>query len=373
MRWRSLLVWFGLLSPLGIKAESPEANSPMVLVPGKEHPLAFSEEWRPLGFQASYFNFTGDSEDNLELWFSALTAGGRNSMVRLPFDGEGFPRLEPIFDTTLVKQYERELHGLEFPILTRASGYVSHAGKSLVLAAVGPRYTGGASELVPWLFLEDGEGGWKSLGLPEGEPREFVEAAWERGLIVRSEVGGLAETSGGQKRMYLHGLTEPDLMGVWQRGNRLVVPKVLVAEAKNWEGPWSFIRHEDGRLWDIREESGLPWLFPHIQRIAENQYLFTGASSWPPNRIYAGYSRDGLHFVVPADKNASPVPLLTQSGIGEEVKFVKGLRGVRFKSGEFRAAVSMASIRMRGRSHVFSTEGEWADKKLHSLLGEKNR
>lgn len=342
----------------------------MVKVPG-EHPLRFPRDWSPLGFQVSYFNITGNSEADLKLWFNAVTAGGVNSMVRLPFDGEEFLRLEPVFSTTLVKEYERDLGGLDSPILSRASGYVSDEGRSLVLGAVGPRYTGGDSELVPWLFIEDSEGGWRSLGLPAGEPREFVKSAWKKGLIVRSEVGGLAETPDGRKRMYLHGLTEPERMGDWRRGNRLVVPKILVAEAENWEGPWQFVRHEDGRLWDIQEDSGLPWLFPHIQRVGKNQYLLTGGSSWPPNRIYAAYSTDGLRFVMPVEESGLPVPLITKRKIMGDAGFVKALRGVHLEEGPFLAAVSVAPAGLGGRSILLSSDGEWCVKIMSKLLGEK--
>ncbi|MCC5789832.1 MAG: hypothetical protein JJT75_09360 [Opitutales bacterium] len=366
-----LLSSFLLVVLLGwVRGDTSEEIRPMVVVEG-EHPIGGWQSWEPMDFAVSYFNLTGSSEADLRLWFSAVTSEGRNSMIQLPYQDDSWERVPPLFDTRLVEGYERDLDGLAKPILTRTAGFVGVGGEEIVLGAIGSRYTGGASELVPWLFRRKPGGEWESLGLPPGEPQEFIEAAWREGLSVRAEGGGVVELEDERKRLYLHGLTEPEEFPDWQRGGRLVVPRILVAEADDWEGPWVFRRHENGRLWDIREGITVPWVFPHVQKVSKEVFLLTGASAWPPDRIYAAYSEDGKHFVTPSEYDGSPLPLLRKNEILRGARFVKALRGVYLsETEEFRAVVSVAPAELGGRSVLLTTRGGWDEQNLNRVLYE---
>ncbi|MCH8474189.1 MAG: hypothetical protein LAT55_03065 [Opitutales bacterium] len=355
-----------------VRGDALEEIGPMVVVEG-EHPIGGWQGWEPLDLAVSYFNLTGSSEGDLRLWFSAVASGERNSMIQLPYQDDSWKRVPPLFDTRLVEGYGRDLDGLAEPILTRTAGFVGVGGEEIVLGAIGPRYKGGRSELVPWLFRRNPGGEWESLGLPKGEPQEFIEAAWREGLTVRAEGGGVVELEDGRKRLYLHGLTEPEEFADWQRGGRLVVPRILVAEAENWEGPWVFRRHEDRRLWDIREGSTVPWVFPHVQKVSQERFLLTGASAWPPDRIYAAYSEDGKYFVMPSGSDGSPLPLVRKEKILPGARFVKALRGVHLSGKqEFRTVVSVAPKELGGRSILLTSRGEWDEQKLGSLLLKLN-
>ncbi len=156
-----------------------------------------------------------------------------------------------------------------------ATGYV-------LMACVCPDYQPGSVSLLPAILTSpDGQpGSWIYHGLLKGEPQE--EQA-RLGRPVWSDGGSLFPLPDGRWRLYLNGF-----------GQTLAV---LHADAPT--GPWSFLRHADG---DIRELiprlDGQPYpegtAFPHVLRVADDEWHLWLSDGWPCQSIWHYWSRDGL-------------------------------------------------------------------------------
>ena len=328
-------------------------------VPGGEHPITQWQDWERMGLRVSYFNVEKEGEDWF-LWFSAGFAGG-DVMVRLPFDRSGvLDRPAPQFNTQIVEGYERDLDGLDYPILSRAVGKTLADGGAVVYGAIGPRYRGGASELYPALFGRSPEGEWTHLGVPRGDPEMFLRAAAEAGASVRCEGGGLVRLDNGRWRLYLHGFWEAEADEWPVRGGRVVAPTLLLAEADHLEGPWTYVRDDNGRPVNLLEGSSVPWIFPHVQRLSDGTFLFTGAAQWPPKKVFAAYSKDGVQFIYPADEEGLPRPLREVGDIVPEGTYIKALRGER-RGPVFQAVASVGSPASSGLAELWQSEARWSE------------
>lgn len=334
--------------------------------PGSSHPFKPWATWEQTGLSISYFNLT-QQPDEWHFWFSASFEGA-DSLVLLggPSPGE-LNRVPPQFNTSIIRDYDRDLDGLTHPILSRASGLQTEKGWKIVQGSIGPRYRGGASELFPALFVQPPGEPWHHLGVPPREPARFVQALRERNATLRSEGGGLVQLPNGRLRMYLHGLVDPGELPDTRQNQRVAPNSLLVAEADHPEGPWTFLRNPEGKLVNILEQSRLPWLFAHVQPLGNEGFMLTGGSSWPPKALYAAYSRDGIHFSTPADENGNPVPLLEP--FHEDALFMKALRGAMDPTEPvFHAFANLSRPQDRGASRLYLSRAAFLKEKLEDLL-----
>lgn len=334
------------------------------------HPFGEWGAWRALDLSVGYANLSR-TETGLQLWFGA-SYRGVDRLVRLQGDRpERMERVPPQFDTRRVKGYDRDLDGRSHPILSRVSGTVLPDGTSVVYGAIGPRYTGGGSELFPALFSRRPGGEWRHLGPPAGEPMAFLDAAERAGASVRCEGGGLVVGPEGRLRLYAHGMLSPEEVPGRIRDGRVRSNRIPVAEADGLEGDWRFRRDAEGKWLDITRGSGLPWLFPHVQPLGDWGWMLTGADAWPPQRIYAAYSRDGLVFTLPVDDEGKAVPLLRAREVRADARFIKILRGAWDpKRARFVAVASISRPEDQGRSALYTASVEVEPEAMRGWFGD---
>jgi hypothetical protein len=318
------------------------------------HPLREWAPWTQMNLPVSYVSLSYH-ENSFLVWFNA-SFQGRDSLIRLQGpDLSTLERIPPQFDTEIVQAYDRDLDGLNFPILSRSSGVRLRDGTEMVQGSVGPRYRGGGSELFPALFFKPPGGPWQHTGPPPGEPADLLNAIRQKSSDVRSEGGGIIELPDGRLRMYLHGLPENDAFQNRITGGRLIAHTLLVAESDGPGAPWTFLRTREGTRLNLFTSSPLPWLFVHVQPLGDQGYLLTGADAWPPQKIYAAYSRDGLHFRNPTDpETGHAVPLIHAVDVSPDARFCKVLRGVLMPDGKtFTAIMNISRPQDRGMSTLF--------------------
>ncbi len=345
----------------------------MTLIPGQSHPLKLEKNWKDLQLPVGYANLER-LEDEWRLWFGASFQGGSH-MIRLQGKDLGsLKRVPPQFSTALVNDYDRDLDGIKEPILSRALGCSLKDGTQLVYGGIGPRYTGGGTELFPQLFRKAPGGKWESLGVPAGDPQAFVAEARRLKATLRCEGGGLLQLPDGRLRLYLHGMCDPAEVAEHVRGGRVALRSLLVAEAEQAEGPWRFVRDEAGKPIDVFAGSTLPWVFPHVQSLGEGKgVLLSGASNWPPKELYAAYSSDGLRFAVPADEQGKALPLTRVTDLHADARFGKILRAAPDTQGAFAIITTISRANDRGLSRMYLGRGSWEAETAEALFLEVNK
>ena len=357
-------------------------NPPGLHPTPQPHPFDNWSEWQPLNLNVSYFNLTrSPDEPTLQLWFTA-NFQGVDSLIRLEGpDPLRLNRVPPQFDTRLVEHYPRDLDGIPHPILSRTSTTRLQDGTLLVLGSIGPRYSGGHSELFPVLFLKKPNQNWEYLGPPSGEPKQFLDAAAARGATVRCEGAGIVQLPDGTLRFYAHGMLDPEAVPDHLRQGRIAPNTLLVAEAERPEGPWTFLRDETGAVLNLFANTPIPWVFPHVQTLDDQTIMLTGADAWPPQAVYAAYSRDGLHFRFPADATenddgtvnldaaTTPRPLRNATDISPDARFCKGLRGIWMpESQTFHAVMNISRPQHRGHSFLYAGTATLSAENLEKLF-----
>lgn len=342
--------------------------------PGGHHPFSGWRNWEQMNLAVSYFNLEA-REESLTLWFGA-SFGGKDSVIRL--DGRSpadLNRPPPQFNSRVVKGYDLPLDGLDFPLLSRVNGLRIRDGTQLVQGSIGPRYTGGGSELFPALFLKKPGGDWIHSGPPSGEPEALLNQVRQLNAQVRSEGGGLIELPDGRLRVYLHGLPDPDGLPDAVPNSRLHVHTLLVAESERPEGPWNFLRNADGSVINLLATVREPWTFLHVQPLGDIGFILTGADAWPPTRIFAAYSRDGLHFVSPAHTGSLDLlPLMRMEDVAMDAKFCKALRGVLHPNEKtFSAVMNVSRPADRGFSMLYHSQARFQPETFKSLFHHDNK
>ena len=331
---------------------APLPAAEIALRPGMPHPFAWEGDWQPLHLSISYFSLT-PSPEGLSLWIDAHFQGF-DSIIRL--DGPALPRLNrppPQLDARLIRYQGPPLDGLPAPILSRSAATRLRDGTLLIYTSVGPRYTGGGSELAPTLLRQRPGEAWEDLGPPAGDPAATIATVREHDATLRCEGAGIVELPDGRLRLYAHGLVDAAEVPQRLRNNRLAVNTLLIAEADTPEGPWHWRRRPDGTPIDLFANSPLPWLFAHIQPLGEHGWMLTGGSAWPPQQLYAAYSRDGLHFHLPADDDGRPLPLHRAADTQPPARFAKALRGLIAPGNRFHAVLSQSLPEHNGRSWLY--------------------
>ena len=230
--------------------------------------------------------------------------------------------MPPAFDGRIIEGYDQDLDGRATPIISRVSVTRLADGRVVCLAGIGPRYTGGGTELYPALFVsENGQpNSWQHLGPPAGEPADWLAARRASGKRIRCEGGTIVQLADGRLRAWLHGY------GV----------RLAVAEADQVEGPWTFIRAADGSLLDALD--GVPggFVFPYVNQLGD-RWVISGADAWPPRAILGAISDDGLSFT-PLSQ-----PLITPNEILPGSDAIKTLRWTTSADGRLHATASVWS------------------------------
>lgn len=342
--------------------------------PGGGHPFSGWQNWEPLNLAVSYFNLDVH-EESFIVWFGA-SVEGNDSVIRL--EGPSFADLNrppPQFDSRIVQGYDLHLDGLDLPILTRVNGLRMRDGTQIVQGAIGPRYTGGGSELYPAFFIKRPGREWIHSGPPSGEPATVLDQVRQLNAQVRSEAGGLIELPDGRLRVYLHGLPDPDKIPTAIRANRIHVKTLFVAESDTPEGPWSFLRHPDGTVIDLLANTTESWTFLHVQPLGDAGYMLTGADAWPPTRVFAAYSRDGLYFISPAHRDSRGLlPLMRMEDVAGDAKFCKALRGALHPDEKtFSAVMNISRPVHRGFSMLYHSQARFHPDTFESLFQNDNK
>lgn len=295
-------------------------------------------DWHDAGLNVSYFNPVAMPDDSLVLWFCA-GLGHHDGVVGLPGPSlRELQRVAPAFDARVVRDYDHHRPERATPIISRASVLRLANGEHLCLAAIGPTYTGGATELYPALFRSpDGSAGsWQHLGPLAGEPAEWLEVRRAANQRIRCEGGTIAELADGRLRAWLHGY-----------GGRM-----RVAEADTPEGPWRFVRDDQGEPIDVLAGMSGGWLFPSVSRVGD-QWLITGGNAWPPTAIRGALSADGLQFQELTE------PVLTPAQVVPGSERMKTVRLTTTSDGVMHAA---ANVWVPGGGwRVLVTTATWAD------------
>lgn len=142
-------------------------------------------------------------------------------------------------------------------------------------------YLPGSTSLFPVLLTsKTGEpGSFTYLGRIKGEPAE-IDAARK----VWCDGGTLLRLKNGRWRMYLNGF-----------GTMLAV-----IESDSLTGNWTFLRDEQGGVRELLTafpgKDGRRGCFPHVLKVAEDNWHLWLTDQWPPQTIWHFWSVDGLSW-----------------------------------------------------------------------------
>ncbi|TVR16928.1 MAG: hypothetical protein EA401_00835 [Planctomycetota bacterium] len=266
--------------------------------------------WQPVEISTSYYSLEVLENGQVGLWFNAHFQG-HDAVIHLSGpDPSDLERVLPRFNAEIIHDYDQELGGRDSPIMSRSSATRLNDGSVLVLASIGPAYDGGRSELFPALFYSaNGVDGWRHLGPPAGEAEVWLAEQRRAGKRIRCEGGGIVQLPDGRLRMYNQNLGAP----------------LAVLEADRPEGPWTFVRDEQGEVHNALQGLGGGWLFPQVSAIGEHGYLLTGGNTWPPTAIVAAVSADGLRFVPPQGAE-EPAVIFRPGWLAPDARQAKTLR-----------------------------------------------
>lgn len=276
-----------------------------------QHPLTREASWHPMRLSCSSFNIIR-SPGEYELW---LTASGQYVDRVLAMEGGNLQNLKPnrkLFSSEIVKNYSDKLKERSLPNLSRVSVARMADGSYGAIGFLGPKIYSEDSELLPALFVspEGKRRTWRHIGIPTGEPLEWIKHQQKQQKLIRSEGGSLVLTPEGKIRMYAHGY-----------GTQL-----CFAEADSIEGPWKFFRDKNGRIVDLTASlpKGKEWVSPYVISLG-SAYLLLGGNQWPTTEIWGAVSLDGKNFGYAGGRSQ---PLLRAGQItGKEPGF-KTMRGM---------------------------------------------
>ena len=266
-------------------------------------------DWQPVGLATSYYTVEHDA-DGASLWFNAHFQG-HDSVIHLRgADLSSLERVLPRFDAQIIHGYDQDLGDRATPIISRSAALRLADGSVLVQASIGPAYDGGRSELYPVLFHSpDGVDKWRYLGPPSGEPAAWLDQQRQAGARIRCEGGGIVQLADGRLRLYQQNLGA----------------SLAIIEADSVEGPWHFVRHEDGSIRNAVAGLDGGWLFPQVIAVGEHGYLLSAGDAWPPRAIRGAISGDGLNFSWVGDNDAARIILQPHQVLAEATS-VKAVR-----------------------------------------------
>ena len=153
----------------------------------------------------------------------------------------------------------------------------------VAFVCVCPDYLPGSVNLLPAILTSpDGRpGSWTYHGILKGEPLEEVERL---GRPIWSDGGSLLRLADGTWRAYVNGFGGATLCAL---------------EAETLDGPWRFLRDADGAIRDLLPAGGVPLpgsgtCFPHVIKVADDEWHCWMSDGWPVQSIWHYSSADGL-------------------------------------------------------------------------------
>jgi hypothetical protein len=229
----------------------------------------------------------------VELWQNGWGETIRERDIRVR-RGPGIGDLGPpqsIFDGTLIDDVPvpaapRSLAAREPWELSPLRGFtrpVMHyePGQGYVLmACVCPDYKPGSVTLLPAVVTSrtGTKGTWQYRGMIKGEPQDEQRRL---GRPVWSDGGSLFRLSDGW-RMYLNGFGQT----------------LAALHAASLDGPWKFLRSEDGAIRELVHVAGdgepFPTCFPYVLRVASDEWHLWLSDRWPCQSVWHFWSPDGL-------------------------------------------------------------------------------
>ena len=307
------LLWSGCFGYLGQAAAvllTQIMTAAGVAATESAEPLITWSDWQLLDKPKVSYLSIDRTETGMELWFSARIDQDRDAIIGLSGPSLLALQAEPqhVLTSEVIAGYEQHKPKRQFPIISRAAVTRLPDGQFLALAAIGPSYQGGASELYPALFLGAGKT-WRHLGPPAGDLEQILATMREKKKKIRTDGGSVIVLPDGRLRMYLNGF-----------GRRL-----MALEADQPAGPWTIVRAADGSILEITpQQFGGAWLFTHVIAVPGRGYLLTGGNAWPPKALYAALSEDGLDF----SHSQAHQPVLLPGDIKSDAPSMKVLRCV---------------------------------------------
>lgn len=269
------------------------------------------QTYEPLPIRFDYVCGVADAEET-RLWLATgdPRKKGRSVVISQPLTAKGDGPTEVAFTSDLVTDFpdwERPGQTAKSMSFSRIAlyRYPDRGFVCLVSAFAGSRYMPGRHPLIPLLFSSPSgkPGTWVYHGRLAGEPKAIED---ER--KIWSDNGGIVPLNDGRWRIYLNGY-----------GTTLAA-----CEAESLDGPWTFVRNDDGSLRNIaaayapKGPSPGGAIFPFVLQVSDNEYHLWLSQGWPVRGVHHYSSADGLAFSPYGDQ-----PALIREGIG------MGMKGIR--------------------------------------------
>ncbi|MBN1863856.1 MAG: hypothetical protein JW808_03035, partial [Victivallales bacterium] len=193
---------------------------------------------------------------------------------------------EIMFDGTLINDvYALDGSGELAPTRGFTRPYMTYTPEDgyVLLCCVCPDYLPGRTYLLPALVVsKTGKPGtWSYLGMLKGEPEtEAARIQQETKRQPRSDGGVIVKLTDGSWRIYLNwsGIT------------------LTALEAQSLQGPWRFLRDQNGAIVELLPEFPGNGIFPFVTHAGSDRWHARISDDWPPQSIWHYVSRDGVKW-----------------------------------------------------------------------------
>jgi hypothetical protein len=268
----------------------------------------------------SYVSVTRPAPGLVELWSNEWGPDGAADRMIFVRRGPSLDRLgsrEVVFDGTLIDDvYSMDGSGDLSPTrgFTRPSMLWTPEDGYVLLCCVCPDYLPGRTYLLPAIVTSKTgrPGTWRYHGMLKGEMEEEVRRVEkETGRPARSDGGSIHRLDDGTWRILLNGFS----------------PTLAALEADSPEGPWRFVRGDNGAIRELLPDFPDRGIFPYALRLEPNRWRLWITDDWPPQSIWQYASDDGLHW-----KPFGRQPEITRDAVGG--RGIKCLRAHLDETGE---------------------------------------
>lgn len=270
-----------------------------------------SRYWRPFESLPIQFDYVCPSfrGDTLELWMARVNQSNRSECILVSqtlVDGN-VGEQSVAFTTKIIRTFP-DRHDPTRPAevvrLSRTSvqSYSGRGYVALLPAFGGDPYGGGQHPLLPLVFSSPTgkPGDWACHGRLSGEPEKM-----ENSKRLWCDGGSIIPLADGRWRVYLNGYG----------------PAIAACEAASLDGPWTFVRDDEGRIRDVasvlpvREKMRGGAIFPYLLRVSEREYHLWVCDQWLCTAVWHLTSADGLDFrpygeqpeITLADSGGAPI------------------------------------------------------------------